>query len=157
MDPFPHTYTATASGAQTGAVRVSSTGLPTLTSAPATQFGGPGTQWSPESLLAAAAADCFILTFRAVSAAGMFGWLTLECRVEGVLERVDRQPQFTDFSLHATLTVAPGADQSKARRLLERTGDACLIVNSLKGRHTLQIQVLERSAGADDSQARGTG
>jgi organic hydroperoxide reductase OsmC/OhrA len=33
-----------------------------------TQLGGPGGQWSPETLLVAAAAECFILTFRAVAA-----------------------------------------------------------------------------------------
>jgi organic hydroperoxide reductase OsmC/OhrA len=147
MEPFPHRYTASASGAQTGEVSVSSPGLPELTTAPAPQFGGPGTLWSPEVLLAATIADCFILTFRAVSAAALFGWLKLECRVEGILRRINRQAQFTDFTLHATLTIAAGADGSKAKRLLRQTERACLIINSLKGRHTLDTHVLNAGAG----------
>lgn len=146
MEPFPHIYTAVASGAQTGTVSVGSPGLPVLTSAPAAQFDGPGTLWSPEALLAATIADCFILTFRALSAAARFGWIKLECRVEGTLNRVDRQLRFTDFAVHATLTIAPGADRSKAQRLLEQTERACLVINSLKGRHTLEASVLSDSA-----------
>ena len=145
MEPFPHTYTATATAARTGTVDVGAAGLPQLSSAPAAQFGGPGTLWSPEALLAAAVADCFVLTFRAVSAAALFGWLRLECRTEGTLARIDRQVRFTEFNVHATLTLAPGADRSKARRLLRRTEGACLILNSLNSRHTLNILVLDES------------
>ncbi len=125
---------------------VSAPGVAEFTSAPALQFGGPGTLWSPEALLTASIADCFIMTFRAVSAAALFGWIKLECRVDGVLSRLERQARFTDFALHATLTIAPGADRSKARRLLKRAERACLIANSLTGRHTLDARVLNGSA-----------
>ena len=146
MDPFPHIYTATATGTQSGVVSLSSAGPPTLTSAPAAQFGGPGTLWSPEALLAAALADCFVLTFRAVSGAALFGWLSLQCRVDATLSRVDRQVQFSAFSVHATLRIAPGADASKARRLLRQAKRACLIINSLKGQQTLEIHILHGGA-----------
>ncbi len=146
MDPFPHIYTASASGAQSGVVSLSSAGPPTLTSAPAAQFGGPGTLWSPEALLAAAVADCFILTFRAVSGAALFGWLSLQCRVDATLSRVDRRVQFSAFSVHATLRLAPGADAAKARRLLRQADRACLIIHSLKGRHTLETHILQGDA-----------
>ncbi len=142
MQPFPHTYTATACGAQAGEVSVHSPGLPRLTSAPAPQFGGPGTEWSPEALLAAALADCFLMTFRAVSGAALFRWIRLECRVEAVLRRVGRHPAFTDFTVHATVTLAPGADGSKAKRLLKQAERACLITRSLKGAHTLDARVV---------------
>jgi organic hydroperoxide reductase OsmC/OhrA len=148
VEPFPHVYSATAAGAQTGEVSVRGPGLPGLMSAPAPQFGGPGTLWSPEALLAAAIADCFILTFRAVSGAALFGWRGLECSVDGILDRVARQTRFTGFTVHATLTIAPGADRAKARRLLSQAERACLIINSLKGDHTLDARVL--IAGADE-------
>lgn len=154
MDPYPHTYIASASGGSSGAVSVASAGLPTLTTAPAHQFGGPGDIWSPETLLAAAIADCYIFTFRAVSGAALFGWLRIECRVEGILSRLDRRVQFTDFTLLATLTIAPGADRSKATRLLKQAERACLIINSLKGRHTLDARVLDECAH-DDSVPAG--
>lgn len=140
--PYPHTYSAAARGGPSGPVPLTSAGLPELASAPAAQFGGPGTSWSPETLLVAAIADCYVMTFRAVSAAALFGWLKLECRVDGVLDSVKRKPCFTRLHTVATLTVAPGADVAKARRLLKRTDAACLVANSLRGERTFEAQVV---------------
>lgn len=145
MEPYPHTYVAQASGTLAGTVSVTSPGAPQLAAAPAPQFGGPDGFWSPETLLTAAIANCYIFTFRAVSGAALFGWVRLECRVEGILSRIDRQVRFADFTVHATLTIAPGADRSKAQRLLRQAERACLIINSLSARHTLQATVLTES------------
>ena len=95
MHPYPHTYTAAAAADPSGLVSVTSAQLPRLDTAPPPEFDGPGGVWSPETLLCASLADCFILTFRAVSRASRLPWLRLECRVEGVLERVERTSQFT--------------------------------------------------------------
>lgn len=146
QQPYPHTYTAEASGAFSGTVSVHSPGLASLTSAAARQFGGPGDAWSPETLLMAALADCFIFTFRAVSAAALFGWQRLECRAEGRLEKLNRVVQFTHLTLQASLTLAPGADASRAKRLLRQAERACLIANSLKAERTLEIRIVQASA-----------
>ena len=116
--------------------------LPDFESASPPEFDGPGGVWSPETLLCASLADCFILTFRAVSRAAHLEWLNLECRVEGVLERVERIPQFTSFATFAKLVVPLGADLDKARELLERAEHGCLIANSLRGSRTLDAQVV---------------
>jgi organic hydroperoxide reductase OsmC/OhrA len=142
MHPYPHTYTAGASGDPSGTVSVTSTQLPPLETAAPPEFDGPGGAWSPETLLCASLADCFILTFRAVSRAGRLPWLRLECRVEGVLERVERTSQFTQFKTFATLSVPPGADVSAARKLLEQAEHGCLIANSLRGSRTLEARVI---------------
>lgn len=92
MHPYPHTYIVSAAAQSTGLVTVASSQLPDLQSAPPPEFDGPGGVWSPETLLCAAAADCFILTFRGLSRAARLEWLRLHCRVEGVLERVERVP-----------------------------------------------------------------
>jgi len=97
--------------------------------------------WSPETLLCASLADCFILTFRAVSRAARFEWLDLQCRVEGVLERVNQTSQFTRYTTFAKLRVPAGADAAKARKLLERAEQGCLIGNSLRGSRALQVEV----------------
>jgi organic hydroperoxide reductase OsmC/OhrA len=121
---------------------VNSPQLPRLESAPPPEFDGPGGLWSPETLLCASAADCFILTFRALSRAPHLEWLRLECRVEGVLERVERVSQFTRFTTYAHLTVPAGTDVAQARESLERAEHACLIANSLRGARTLEAQVI---------------
>jgi organic hydroperoxide reductase OsmC/OhrA len=122
-------------------VRVSAQGLPIILSAPPREFDGPGDQWSPESLLVASVADCFVLTFRAISRPAKLEWRNLECQVEGVLERVDGITQFSGFSTRATLTLPPGADKAKAQLLLEKAERGCLIANSLRGTRSLTADI----------------
>jgi len=147
MHPYPHVYRASAAGNPAGGVTVASPQLPNIDTAPPPEFDGPGGVWSPEGLLCAAVADCFILTFRGVSRAAKFGWQSLECRVEGTLERVAGKSQFTRFASFATLTVEAGSDAAKARELLERAENGCLISNSLLGARTLDVEIIETSNG----------
>ena len=142
MHPYPHIYVAAASAESTGLVAVASPELPSLETAAPPQFDGPGDVWSPETLLCASIADCFILTFRAAARAPRFKWLRLECRVEGVLVRIGRVSQFTRYTTFATLTVPAGTDSAKARELLERAEHGCLIANSLRGTRVLEAQVV---------------
>jgi len=143
MKPYPHTYSVSARGSTTGTVPVASRGLPDIPTAPPPEFDGPGDVWSPETLLVAAVANCFILTFRAVSRAAGFGWEQLECHVDGALERVSGVTQFSKFTTRAMLTVKAGADHAKAQQLMERAEKACLVANSLRAERHLEIQMIE--------------
>ena len=78
MKPYPHVYTVSAEASATGMVSVTSPGLPRLDTAPPPEFDGPEGHWSPETLFMAAIADCFILTFRGVSCAARFDWISLQ-------------------------------------------------------------------------------
>ena len=143
MKPYPHTYSVGARGSPAGTVPVASRGLPDIQTAPPPEFDGPGNVWSPETLLVAAVANCFILTFRAVSRAAGFGWEQLECQVDGSLERVSGVTQFSKFTTRAMLTVKAGADHAKAQQLMERAEKACLVANSLRAERHLEIQMIE--------------
>jgi len=143
VHPYPHVYHVSAAGKPEGGVIVASPQLPDLATAPPPEFDGPGDVWSPEGLLCAAVADCFILTFRGVSRAVKFEWLSLECRVEGTLERVEGKAQFTKFTSFAKLAVRAGADLAKAQALLERAEHSCLVSNSLRGERVLQAEIIE--------------
>ena len=142
MQPYPHSYVAAAAADSGGNVTVTSPQLPNIETQTPPQFGGPGGMWSPETLLCASVADCFILTFRALTRAARLEWFHLECRVEGVLERAERLLQFTRYTTFATLTVPTGTDAVKARELLERAEHSCLIANSLRGARALNAQVI---------------
>lgn len=144
MHPYPHTYNALAAGDPTGLVAITSPQLPSIQTAPPLEFDGPGGVWSPETLLCAALADCFILTFRSISRAAKLEWLRLDCRVDGVLERVERTSQFTRFTNIVTLVVPPGTDVAAARKLLEQAEHGCLIANSVRGSRTLTAEVMTR-------------
>ncbi len=131
MHPYPHLYAVHATASPDGDVPVAATGLPTLQTAPPAEFDGPGDRWSPETLLCAAVADCFVLSFRAVARASKLDWTGLECRVEGKLDRVDGRTLFTALTVHASLKVPAGTDQERATKLLEKAEHVCLISNSL--------------------------
>jgi peroxiredoxin-like protein len=143
MQGLPHHYHVAADAKTTGNVVLSSSGVRDLDSAPPAEFGGPGDQWSPESLLVASVADCFILSFRAVAKASRLEWDSLSCKVEGTLDRIDRLTQFTAFKVTATLDIPQDTDASKAQRLLEKAEQACLITNSLKAESHLEASVRE--------------
>jgi organic hydroperoxide reductase OsmC/OhrA len=142
MHPYPHVYNAAAGGSPEGPVAVTSPGLPEIASAPPPEFDGPGGVWSPETLLCASLADCFVLSFRAIARASGFEWRELACRVEGTLDRADGTARFTTYTTHATLNVPAGSVVEKARRLLEKADRACLISNSLLGERALECEIV---------------
>jgi peroxiredoxin-like protein len=145
MQNLPHRYQVSANAETEGNVVLKADDLPQLISAPPAQFGGPGNQWSPEHLLVASVADCFILTFRAVAQASKLAWDNLDASAEGVLERVDQVTRFTTITVSATLTVPAGTNIDKARQLLEKAEAACLITNSLSGKTHLEAEIIVAS------------
>ena|SRR5579885_2963215 len=149
MQPYPHHYVASARGRPVSSVTISAPGLTPIEAAAPPEFDGPGGLWSPETLLAAAVANCFVLTFRSVTRAARFEWIALECRAEGTLDRAEGQSRFTAFATTARLTVSAGADVTKARRLLEQAERACLVANSLRAERALSTEVVTEESTAD--------
>lgn len=154
MDAFPHHYQVSAEATQTSPVSLKAEDLPEIVSAPPAQFGGPGDKWSPEDLLIAAIADCFILSFRAIANASKFEWTRLACEVSGTLDRVERVTQFTAIHIKASLELPSPFDTNnsdanngdaisieKADKLLHKAEQSCLITNSLKADSTLSTQI----------------
>jgi peroxiredoxin-like protein len=141
MHQLPHIYKVSANAASTDEVTLESFGLPKIISQPPAEFGGPGDQWSPESLLAAAVADCFVLSFRAIAKASKFEFKNLHVEVSATLDMVDRKMKFTEFHIDANLDVADNLDSSKAMRLLEKAEKSCLVTNSLEAEIHLKSNV----------------
>ena len=141
MQAFPHHYSAVATADMHSDVALEGKGLPPIASAPPTEFGGPGDRWSPETLLIAAVADCFVLTFRAIAGVSKFAWLSLACDVTGTVDRVDRITQFTQIEVRARLKVPAGAREDQAIRMLTKAEETCLVTNSLKVKPHLEFIV----------------
>ena len=141
MQEFPHRYAAEASARADTHVDLTSPGLETLVSAGPAEFGGPGDKWSPETLLVAAVADCFVLTFRAIARASKMSWDALSCSVVGDLDRVDGVTRFTRFRVRATLDVPRETSTERAERLLEKAERHCLITNSMTSATELETEV----------------
>jgi organic hydroperoxide reductase OsmC/OhrA len=142
MHPYPHLYTVESAAEATGDVSLASTGLPVIASAPPPEFDGPGGRWSPEHLLVAAVADCLILSFRGVARANKFEWHSLECSMEGTLDKVEGRTRFTRMAARATLRVPAGTDEAKAKQLLARAEHVCLISNSLLAERSIESTIV---------------
>jgi organic hydroperoxide reductase OsmC/OhrA len=141
MQAFPHHYAVAATADMNGDIALTGAGLPAIASAAPAEFGGPGDRWSPETLLVAAVADCFILTFRAIAGVSRFPWISLACDITGTVDRVDRVTQFTQIDLRARLRVPAGAKEDQALRMLAKAEETCLVTNSLKVRPHLEAIV----------------
>jgi len=134
MHPFPHQYTVGAAVRPDGDVPLS---------VPPKEFDGPGNQWSPEQLLTAAVADCFVLNFRAIATASKFRWLELQASTRGTLDKAQGIMRFTRFETHAKLHVPAGTDLERAKRLLEKSESSCLVANSLSSERHLSVEIVE--------------
>ena len=148
MQDLPHHYHAKASAEGTANVVLSSHNLPDLETAGPPEFGGPGDVWSPETLLVGAVADCFILSFRGIARSARLEWLTLECEVEGKLDKIEKFTQFTEFSVKATLTIPADTPEKKAHTIMEKAEKYCLITNSMKADSHLEAEVVVADGAA---------
>jgi peroxiredoxin-like protein len=142
MQPLPHYYDVTVSATETGPAELHAQGLDALNSAPPREFGGPGNLWSPETLIVGAVADCFILTFRAVAVVSRLPWTKLTCEARGTVDRVEGTTRFTAVNLRAQIVLPADSDADKARRMLEKAEQACLVGHSLKCNVTLETAVI---------------
>ena len=141
MKPLPHRYNVTLTSGEQSYPIITSDRLEPFISAPPETFDGPGNLWSPETLLVAAIADCFALTFRAIAKASQLRWTKLLCDADGILDRSEGVTRFTAIDLYVSLVVPAETDTEIARALLEKTERNCLIVNSLRFKPTLHLNV----------------
>ena len=72
-----------------------------------------------------------------------FEWRGLDARVEGTLERVAHTTKFTGYLLHAKLEVPVGTDHDRARALLEKAEQGCLISSSLNAKVRMITTIVE--------------
>ena len=142
MQELPHLYQVNAVALSAGHVFLSAADKPDIESMPPREFGGPGNAWSPEELVVAAVADCFVLSFKAIAIASKFEWKSLDCRTEGTLDRVEGAFQFTRFRTMASLTIGVGASKERAELLLSKAEKVCLVTNSLKAPSGLTTRVI---------------
>jgi organic hydroperoxide reductase OsmC/OhrA len=141
MQDLPHHYRVEARAGAAGDVALRAASLPDLPSQPPAEFGGPGDRWSPETLLLAAVADCYALSFRVLAANSKVGFSELACRAEGEVDRADGKIRFTRIALDVEVALAGDANRERAQRLLERAKDVCIVSNSLSVPVTLDARI----------------
>ena len=148
MHPFPHRYHVQAKGGASGSVLVTAPDAPALDTQAPPEFDGPPGYWSPESLLVASVADCYILSFRAVARASKLEWTSLDVDVEGVLDRVEGVTRFVSFTVRPRLEIVSAERETLARTVLDKAKRTCLVTNSLTAACELVPTVHLAAAGS---------
>ena len=105
------------------------------------EFQGEPGLWTPEHLLVASVATCFLATFRAIAENSKLQVARLEVEAEGLLEKQEGGFRFTQILVRPRLTIAEAADEERAQRMLEKAERACLITRSLSSHVELQATV----------------
>jgi peroxiredoxin-like protein len=106
------------------------------------EFGGEEGFWTPEHLLLAAVASCYVATFRSMAGKSNVEFQTIDITVEGVIEKAPDGLRFTKIFLRPELLLTREADRERASRLLEKAEQGCLIARSLSGELELHAQIL---------------
>lgn len=141
MKALPHQYSVKVEGQLVNNITVSADNLPTLQVSPPKQFDGPGDQWSPEELLMASIGSCLVLSFRAISKASKFEWISVKCESQGDLENVNRKIQFTRVRTKAILVIPKEQNAEKAEQLLNKAEETCFISNSLSCESLFECEI----------------
>jgi peroxiredoxin-like protein len=105
-----------------------------------TEFDGPGTGLSPEDLYAMALQSCYIATFKVFAEKSKLSFSSIS--VESVLD-VDRdekgRPWMARIHIHVQLR---GVSQKEnALRILEKTSQSCMILNSVNTQKAFQFEL----------------
>lgn len=117
---------------------MSCAGKPELPVATPPEFKGHEGIWSPEDLFVSSANVCLMTTFLAVAERAGLAFSSYESKAEGRLELVDGKFQFTAITIRPTITLPVGGDAAKARELIKKAEQNCLISNSMKAAVTLE-------------------
>ena len=143
MHELPHYYSATVEAHPQGVLNAFTDHLPVLKVDAPKQFEGPGDQWSPEELLMAAAANCFVLSFRTVAELAKFEWLSIQCESTGELDKVERSMMFTSIKTSVRLLVSDPVTKAKGEMLLRKAEKICIVSNSLTAEKYLEVNVID--------------
>ena len=131
MKPLPHTYDISVSGGAESYAAASGAGLPAMSMAPPTEFGGPGDAWSPEHLLLTAVAACFVFTFRAVAHASNVRFDHIAVTAHGTVAKQAGAVRFTQIVLTPRISADASVDFDALRRCVDKAEDRCLVSASL--------------------------
>ncbi len=104
------------------------------------EFEGPGGGYSPEDFYALALINCFVATFKVIAEKSKITYSSLQ--TEGHLT-VDRgeggAPWMSAF--HLKVSVTGSSNPERASRLLEKTSQSCLILNSVRTVKSFEFSV----------------
>jgi organic hydroperoxide reductase OsmC/OhrA len=106
--------------------------------------GGPGEDrfHSPEDLLVAAVAMCYMNGFVEFTRKMRIDFKSFECNAVGTLEKVGRSFEVTKVGMEAKVVIESEDIRNKIGRALDLAHKYCFIGNSLKGKVTHDTDIV---------------
>jgi organic hydroperoxide reductase OsmC/OhrA len=137
-----YTFTVAAIGRRPGVVRLVAPDKPALEVATPVEFrdGMPG-YWTPEDMLVAATASCFVLTFTSLAKRRDVAFEELEVTGSGhVTRRADRRFGFVVVELRASVKT-DAANEQPVREIAREAHGACIVGRALDVPVELELDV----------------
>jgi len=94
--------------------------------------GGVEGIWSPEHLFLSSVSSCFMTTFVAIAEYSKLEFEDLQVNATAKLGKVDGKLEVTEITLNPELMISNENFTDKARRIMEKAEQACLITRSIK-------------------------
>lgn len=94
--------------------------------------GGVEGIWSPEHLFVSSVSSCFMTTFVAIAGFSKLKFENLEVKATGKLDKEDGKFVVSEITLNPELTITDEKFVDKAKRIMEKAEEACLITRSIK-------------------------
>lgn len=110
------------------------------------EFGGRADVWSPEHLLVSAAALCFLTTFEWLAGRAKLPIEQFDCHGHGTVSKTAEGLAFAGVELDVAVRVAAG-EGARARQLLDRAKESCLVARALRCPVTVQAAIEEAAIG----------
>jgi len=104
---------------------------PSITFSAPPEFKGHAGHWTPEHLLLAAIASCYVSTFSGMAFDSSLEYSALQLETSGTVGRDEAGWSFQEISIQPRLTIANAEQKTLANRLLHKTKDKCLVGRSL--------------------------
>jgi len=95
------------------------------------EFEGPGHGYSPEDIYAIALQNCFIATFKVFAEKSKLQFNSVQIESDLIVDRDEKgRPWMSKILMR--VTVLGVANSDTAKRILEKTSQNCMILNSVK-------------------------
>lgn len=98
-------------------------------------------RWTPEELLLASIAGCFTTTFWSIAQSAQFIFTDLIVKASGTVLITEYGYTLNEIVIRPVLTVASSKEANRARGLLNRAENLCLVSRAIHARLSFQPQV----------------
>jgi organic hydroperoxide reductase OsmC/OhrA len=125
---------------------ITTDGKPQIPGSSDPSFRGDPSRYNPEDMLVAALSACHMLSYLHLCAVNHITVLDYQDAALGLMdENSDGSAQFTRVTLHPTVTISSGDDQSKAQALHAQAHHLCFIARSVNFPVDVTPTILEQT------------